>query len=308
MSSFLTRSRARGAARRGANPPELSAAPPIFFSEILCPTAASAGGRRPLAASLAIGHIGEAPPPRRLRARLRKKGPPNLQAADESDRETRGLGQKIGSSQIDCEPAMNWSTSQIRRRQGLKLGVAGLTIASLQTSTIEAKVRKEVMAIRKVELERFSLMSSKQFEAVVAALGAAIGQPDMVEFSKRMKSAASFAELEQIIQRGLGRTELMLFAQFDLGAILRRETGLDTPKIVRFVVGNPLIMKEMVKHVPDAGSYAPVTILVDERADGVHMSYDKVACLLASYGDSRSVAVARDLDAKIETLLKECAS
>jgi hypothetical protein len=31
-------------------------------------------------------------------------------------------------------------------------------------------------------------------------------------------------------------------------------------------------MKEMAKHVPDAGSYAPVTILVDEREDGVHLS------------------------------------
>lgn len=30
-------------------------------------------------------------------------------------------------------------------------------------------------------------------------------------------------------------------------------------------------MKEMVKTVPDAASYAPVTILVDERADGVHL-------------------------------------
>jgi hypothetical protein len=28
-------------------------------------------------------------------------------------------------------------------------------------------------------------------------------------------------------------------------------------------------MKEMAKHVPDAGSYAPVTVLVDERTDGV---------------------------------------
>jgi hypothetical protein len=27
---------------------------------------------------------------------------------------------------------------------------------------------------------------------------------------------------------------------------------------VRLVIGNPLIMKEMVKHVPDAASYAPV--------------------------------------------------
>jgi hypothetical protein len=30
-------------------------------------------------------------------------------------------------------------------------------------------------------------------------------------------------------------------------------------------------MKEMAKTVPDADSYAPITILVDERADGVHL-------------------------------------
>ena len=61
---------------------------------------------------------------------------------------------------------------------------------------------------------------------------------------------------------------LMLFAEFELGAVLRRETGLETPKIIRFLVGNPLIMKEMVKRVPDAGSYPPITVLIDERPDG----------------------------------------
>lgn len=64
----------------------------------------------------------------------------------------------------------------------------------------------------------------------------------------------------------------MLFLEFDHGAVLRKETGLDKPKMVRFVIGNPLVMKEMAKHESDAGSYAPVTILVDERADGVHRS------------------------------------
>lgn len=156
------------------------------------------------------------------------------------------------------------------------------------------------MTIRKVELERFSLTSSKPFEVVVAVLKAAIGQPDMVEFGKATRSAGSFAELERAVQRGLGRTGLMLFTEFDLGAILRRETGLDMPKIVRLVIGNPLIMMEMVKYVPDAGSYAPVTILVDERPDGVHVSYDKMSSLLAPYGNPEALAVARDLDAKIE--------
>jgi uncharacterized protein (DUF302 family) len=100
----------------------------------------------------------------------------------------------------------------------------------------------------------------------------------------------------------------MLFAEFDLGDILRRETGSSAPKIIRLVVGNPLIMKEMVKHVPDAGSYAPVTVLIDERPDGVHVSYDKMESYLQRYGSSEALAVARTLDAKITTLLRECAS
>ena len=67
------------------------------------------------------------------------------------------------------------------------------------------------------------------------------------------------------------------------------------------------MMREMAKHVPDAGSYAPVTILVDERPDGVHLSYDKMASLLAPYGNRDALAVARDLDAKIENLIRESA-
>jgi uncharacterized protein (DUF302 family) len=54
----------------------------------------------------------------------------------------------------------------------------------------------------------------------------------------------------------------MLFAEFDHGAIVRKGTGRDTPRMIRFVIGDPLIIKEMAKRVPDAGSYAPVTILI----------------------------------------------
>jgi uncharacterized protein (DUF302 family) len=130
----------------------------------------------------------------------------------------------------------------------------------------------------------------------------------MVEFFKATRAADSFPDLERVVQSSLGRIGFMLFAEFDLGAILRRETGPETPKSMRFLVGNPLIMKEMVKHVPDAGSYAPVTVLVDERPDGVHVSYDKMESYLLPYGSFDALAVARNLDAKITTLLSECAS
>jgi len=164
------------------------------------------------------------------------------------------------------------------------------------------------MTIAKIEVERFSLTCSKPFDAVVAALTSAVGQPDMVEFFRATKAASSFPDLERVVQSGLGRTGLMLFAEFDLGAYVRRESGLETPRIMRFLVGNPLIMKEMVKHVPDAGSYAPVTILVDERPDGVHVSYDRMESFLRPYGNLDALAVARRLDTKITALLQECAS
>jgi hypothetical protein len=66
-------------------------------------------------------------------------------------------------------------------------------------------------------------------------------------------------------------------------------------------------MKEMAVHVHDAASYAPVTVLIDERPDGVHLSYDRMASLIASYGSDDASKVAETLDAKIEELLESVA-
>ncbi len=157
--------------------------------------------------------------------------------------------------------------------------------------------------IRKIEVERFTLNSSKPFDQVVAALNSAVGHPDMAEFwksthqaqSESTHQAQSDAELQSTIEEGLGRTGLMLFAEFDHGAVVRKGTGRATPRMIRFIIGNPLIMREMAKHVPDAGSYAPVTVLVDERADGVHLSYDRMTSFLAAYNNSEALRVARHL-------------
>jgi uncharacterized protein (DUF302 family) len=162
--------------------------------------------------------------------------------------------------------------------------------------------------IKKIEIERFSLTTSKPFDEVIAGVNSAIGHPDMVEFGRLTHEARSFAELKSVVERSLGKAELMLFMQLDHGAILRKEMGGRTPKIVRFVIGNPLIMKEMAKHVPDAGSYAPVTVLVDERTDGVHLSYDRMESFLAPYENRDALEVARNLDRIIEDLLREAAA
>jgi uncharacterized protein (DUF302 family) len=120
--------------------------------------------------------------------------------------------------------------------------------------------------------------------------------------------ATTATELEVAIQPVLGESGLMQFVEFDHGMIVRKGTEHHSSKIVRLVIGNPLIMKEMAKRVPDAGSYAPVTVLVDERADGVHISYDRMASLLTPYGDRDALSVARDLDAKVEDVLRQAAA
>jgi uncharacterized protein (DUF302 family) len=156
-------------------------------------------------------------------------------------------------------------------------------------------------------VQRVSIVSSRSFEEVVAAFEAVIGHPDPRTFQSALAAAKTYAELEAFIHKVAGSSGLLELARFDLGAVLRKEPGRETAKSLRFLIGNPLVMKEMVQHVPDAGSYAPVTVLIDERSDGVHLSYDTMAGFLAAYGNGEALTVARDLDSKIEDLLRQAA-
>jgi uncharacterized protein (DUF302 family) len=134
-----------------------------------------------------------------------------------------------------------------------------------------------------------------------------VGHPNMNTFMNDVASAKSFKDLENVVNAVAGATGLMQFMKFDLGEIVRKERGDNAPRSLRYLIGNPLIMKQMLERSPDAGSYAPVTVLIDERPDGVRLSYDRMASFLAPYGNDEALKVARDLDAKIETLLTKAA-
>jgi uncharacterized protein (DUF302 family) len=167
--------------------------------------------------------------------------------------------------------------------------------------------KEAAVAIRQLNVQRFSITSSKSFREVTQAIDGAVSHPNMGEFRKNTESAKSFAEVESVVLKSIGPSGFMEFIRFDLGEILRKDHGEQTPRSIRIVIGNPLIMKQMVELVPDAGSYAPVTILIDERENGVHLSYDRMASFLASYGSAAALKVARELDAKVEALLTAAA-
>ena len=161
------------------------------------------------------------------------------------------------------------------------------------------------METKRIDVERVSFVSKRSFEEVLGSLDEGIGRPNLNELGRQLAETPTFDEYAAIIRGVVGGADLMQFLRLDLGAVLRKDPAAKTYKIVRILAGNPLIMKQMTESVPDAGSYAPVTILVYEREDGVHVSYDTMASYLAAYGNERALQVARDLDAKVIRLLTE---
>jgi uncharacterized protein (DUF302 family) len=160
------------------------------------------------------------------------------------------------------------------------------------------------MQTREFSGRRWSITSQKPFDAVVADVEAKIGRPNIAEFVARMIAAATSEEMQKIVQGSVSEIGLMEFMRLDHGAVLAK-AGVDgNPKSVRLIMGNPLIMQSMARLVPDAGSYAPVTVLIDQRPDGVHLSYDEMASFLAPYGNAEALKIAQDLDAKVERLLE----
>ena len=169
-------------------------------------------------------------------------------------------------------------------------------------------MERAIISTKRINVERLTVISRKSFQEVLSKFDAAVGHPDIQEFSTRMTAATTNVEMEKVVGAALGPSGLMEFARFDHGGVVHKGGSGDYSKVFRLVIGNPLIMREMVKHVPDAGSYAPVTILIDERSDGVHLSYDRMASFLAPYENAEALKVAKDLDTKVEALLAAAAA
>ena len=164
-----------------------------------------------------------------------------------------------------------------------------------------------MITTKQLSVERVCYVSRMPFREVLEALGAGVGHPNMEELWGSLFKASTVAEVEEIMRSVVGHSGLIEFLRFNHGDIVHKGKTGSAPANVRLVVGNPSIMRRMVERVPDAGSYAPVTILIDERPDGVHLSYDRMASFLATYQSAEAIKVARELDAKIESLLTSAA-
>jgi hypothetical protein len=159
-----------------------------------------------------------------------------------------------------------------------------------------------------VAVRRFTITSTKEFDDVVAAVYSGLGRVE--NFGQAVRdwySARDRGEFDALVEPMAGSSGLIEFMSLDLGAVLAIRDPDRSGRLLRIIAGNPVTMSKMTATVRDAGSYAPVTILVAERPDGVTASYDRVASQIAPYAGSEASAIAEALDDAVVTLLRNAA-
>jgi uncharacterized protein (DUF302 family) len=159
-----------------------------------------------------------------------------------------------------------------------------------------------------VAVRRHIFTSARPFPDVLDGIFAGISQPDIGALFAKLAASTSYEELSSLVQQAQGSAGLMRFLQLDLDTALAHDPQAhrDGRRLVRLIAGNPVTMGQMTRHVPDAGSYAPVTILIEELpGGGTRVAYDTVTSEIAPYGDAAASQVAERLDTEVLVLLRQ---
>ncbi len=160
-----------------------------------------------------------------------------------------------------------------------------------------------------VLVRRHVFDSERPFASVLDGVFGGISQPDIGLLFSKLAASTSYEQFSSLVAQAQGSAGLIRFLQLDLDHALTLDPkALDRAgrRLVRLIAGNPVTMGEMTRHVADAGSYAPVTILIEEtREGGTRVAYDSVASAIAPYHDAAASEVAQRLDTEVLRLLRQ---
>jgi len=159
-----------------------------------------------------------------------------------------------------------------------------------------------------VAVRRHIFTSERPFQVVLDGIFGGISQPDIGALFAKLAASTSYEEFSALVRQAQGSAGLMRFLHLDDDHVLaldpqaRDQAGR---RLVRLIAGNPVTMGQMTRHLPAVGSYAPVTILIQELAGGgTQVAYDTVASAIAPYGDAAASQVAQRLDTEVLSLLR----
>ena len=162
--------------------------------------------------------------------------------------------------------------------------------------------------VLEVRVRRHVFISARPFPDVINGLYGGISRPDIGDLFRELHATTSYEQFTSLVRQAQGSAGLMRFLELDDGVALTHDPQAQASagrRLVRLIAGNPVTMGQMTRHVPDAGSYAPVTILIQELPDGgTRVAYDSVASAIAPYNSPAVTQVAEHLDAEVSDLLR----
>ncbi len=148
--------------------------------------------------------------------------------------------------------------------------------------------------------------SDKSYDELVAALLADIGEKP-VPINDIAAATDSWRSYREGVEYHVGPSGFMLFALLDHGAWITK-AGIDR-KVLRVVLGNPLIAITMLRHDVTAGLFAPVELLlVDEGEGRSSLTYVKPSSLMVVEPNPQLLSTAGELDAKLAALATKVTS
>jgi uncharacterized protein (DUF302 family) len=150
---------------------------------------------------------------------------------------------------------------------------------------------------------RITHQSPLSFDRVLSNLRARVGETTVDNIVALSNEADSREAFEEKVQKFVGASGFMLFAQFDHGGWITK-FGLKR-RIIRWVLGNPLIAITMMRHDLTVGLFAPVELLLTEDDDGAGCTviYVRPSSLIAIAKNAELLKAAESLDKKMEALI-----
>jgi uncharacterized protein (DUF302 family) len=142
--------------------------------------------------------------------------------------------------------------------------------------------------------------SDKSYDELLAALLADIGE-NPVLINDVATSTDDWPSYQERVESYVGPSGFMLFALIDHGAWITK-AGIHR-KVMRVILGNPLIAITMLRHDVSAGLFAPVEVLlVDEGEGRSSLTYVKPSSLMVVEPNPELLSAAKELDAKLAAL------
>lgn len=153
---------------------------------------------------------------------------------------------------------------------------------------------------------RLRYASAKSFDGLVDAVLADVGR-DPVPIDDIGKLYASWEAYEREVQSYVGPSSFMLFGAFDHSEWIPK-AGIKR-KVLRLIIGNPLIAITMLRHDVTAGLFAPVELLLTEEDNGTSaLTYVVPSSLMVVEPNPPLLSAAQALDAKLAALAAKVAA